>query len=91
MNRHTGFTLVEVLVVVAILSILTAIAWPGYARHVVKARRTEARKRNCSLAWKRRSRCGMPVAMMLRLASSDRALTMSPAARGITFDPGSTK
>ncbi|MCD2519208.1 type IV pilin protein [Massilia sp. G4R7] len=42
MKRRYGFTLVEVLIVVAILSILTAIAWPGYARHAVKARRTEA-------------------------------------------------
>jgi len=42
MSRRGGFTLVEVLIAVAILSILTAIAWPGYARHAVKARRTEA-------------------------------------------------
>ena len=42
MSRHKGFTLIEVLIVVAILAIMTAIAWPGYARHIVKARRTEA-------------------------------------------------
>jgi len=42
MNKHGGFTLIEVLIVVAILSILSAIAWPNYAKHIVKARRTEA-------------------------------------------------
>lgn len=42
MKRCRGFTLVELLVVLAIVSILAAIAYPGYARHVVKARRVEA-------------------------------------------------
>lgn len=42
MKRQAGFTLVEILVVLAIVSILAAIAYPGYARHVVKTRRVEA-------------------------------------------------
>lgn len=42
MKRCRGFTLVELLVVLAIVSILAAITYPGYARHVVKARRVEA-------------------------------------------------
>jgi type IV pilus assembly protein PilE len=37
-----GFTLIEVLVVVAILAILAAIALPAYAEHVRKAARAEA-------------------------------------------------
>lgn len=42
MKGDRGFTLVEMLVVLAIVSILGAIAYPGYVRHVVKARRVEA-------------------------------------------------
>ena len=41
-TRRRGFTLIELMVVLAIVAILAAIAYPGYAGHLVKARRVEA-------------------------------------------------
>ena len=42
MRRKRGFTLIEVLAVLTVLGILAAIAYPAYARQIVKARRIEA-------------------------------------------------
>lgn len=42
MHAKTGFTLVETLVVMAIVGILAAIAYPSYTAYLVKARRAEA-------------------------------------------------
>lgn len=41
-RRAAGFTLVELMVVVAILGILAAIAYPAYQQYVLRANRAEA-------------------------------------------------
>ena len=43
-GRQQGFTLIELMVVVAIIAILASIAFPSYQDSVRKSRRTEARE-----------------------------------------------
>jgi type IV pilus assembly protein PilE len=42
-RRAGGFTLIELMIVVAIVAIISAIAVPAYTSHIAKARRADAR------------------------------------------------
>lgn len=50
MKRQQGFTLVEVMVAVAVLGILAAIAYPSYTAYVAKGNRAEAQAYMLDLA-----------------------------------------
>jgi type IV pilus assembly protein PilE len=42
-NNHKGFTLVELMITVAIVAILAAVSYPSYISYVAKGRRAECR------------------------------------------------
>ncbi|VUD68287.1 Fimbrial protein [Thalassocella blandensis] len=50
LKKDKGFTLLELMIVVAIVSILAAIAYPSYQQHILKARRTDAKEALLSIA-----------------------------------------
>ena len=44
-QRQGGFTLIELMITVAIIGILAAVAYPAYTEQVAKGRRADARVR----------------------------------------------
>lgn len=49
-RRQSGFTLIEIMIVVMIVAILAAIAIPAYHRYVIRAHRTDATRTLLDLA-----------------------------------------
>lgn len=49
-SKQSGFTLIELMIVVAVIGIIAAIAYPAYTDYVRKARRAEAKAELLELA-----------------------------------------
>ena len=41
LSKQQGFTLIEIMIVVAIIAVLAAVAYPSYERYIVKTKRTD--------------------------------------------------
>ena len=56
LNR--GFTLIELMIVVAIVAILTSVAYPAYTSSIIKGKRAEARAALTELMQQQERFCG---------------------------------
>lgn len=51
MNRFSrGFTLIEILIVVAIIAVLSAIAYPSYQKYIIRSKRLDAQSEMLQIA-----------------------------------------
>ncbi len=49
-TKQTGFTLIELMITVAIIGILSSVGYPSYIQHIQKAKRSEAEAALVSMA-----------------------------------------
>ena len=43
LRRHSGFTLIELMITVAVLGVLAAVAFPSYQQYIERSRRTDGK------------------------------------------------
>ncbi|GHA07270.1 type 4 fimbrial biogenesis protein PilE [Arenicella chitinivorans] len=74
-----GFTLVEIMVVVAIIGILAAVAIPSYRDYVVRSNRADAKDKLSEIAYEQE-----------RFANRNRRYTLDMTELGFSADPAPT-
>ncbi|MEI6894894.1 MAG: type IV pilin protein [Colwellia sp.] len=75
LNKATGFTLIELMIVTAIIGILAAVAYPSYTEFLARSHRTEALRELVRLA-----------NLQEQLFVDSRAYTISMADLGVDVD-----
>jgi type IV pilus assembly protein PilE len=77
LRRHSGFTLIELIVAMVIAAILAAIAIPSYSSYILKSHRTEAKSALLDIA-----------SLEERFFSANNAYTATPSDLGYTGAAG---
>ena len=78
-----GFTLIELMIVVAIIGILAALAYPSYTRYVMRAKRADAKQALLQVAqWMER---GYTVNYKYAPSTTTLPLTQSPSQGAIAY------
>ena len=72
----SGFTLIEMMVVVAVISVLAAIAIPSYQEYVLRANRSDAKDKLAEIAFEQE-----------RFANRNRRYTLDMTELGYAADP----
>ena len=71
MKKHTGFTLIELMIVIVIIAILAAIAFPSYQKSIQKSRRADGRAGIVSIQLAQEKRRGNCVFYAQTIGASD--------------------
>lgn len=74
--KHSGFTLVELVIVVAILGLLVSVAVPSYQQYITRANRADAKDKLAEVMFQ-----------MERFATRNRTYTLDMTALGFDADP----